>query len=132
MSKTGLNTLDSISHRDGTNHLAIAGRTPVDDPVQMWCRPDGDLVSGTEAMRMLAEEGEDPDTMIRRFGDWCVTDYGLQCLSHPYEIPASRLWEDNWVRHMGEKTWPVIAHFASALEFARAYHRSKRRGGGDG
>jgi hypothetical protein len=131
MSSTHFITQALPTHQQHADLVAVNGHTPIDAPVQMWCMPDGHLVSGTEAMRTLAEEGE-PDAVVRRFGDWVVTSYGLQCISRHYEIAASRLWENDWVRHLAEKNWPVISHFACALEFARAYHRTNRQGGADG
>jgi hypothetical protein len=110
-----------------SDELALMGATPIDAPVQMWCHPLGETVTGSEAMSLLSDTDTDDDfgKVICRFGDWVVTSHGMECLSRYYSIDAGRLYECNWVRHMSEKNWPNVAHFACALERAREFHRCR-------
>ena len=66
-----------------------------------------------------------------RYGDWCVTDYGLESLTYPggYGIAKGRLWEGqgyhDWVDHMSEKRWVNIRDFAMALLAAQECHKKE-------
>ena len=61
-----------------------------------------------------------------RYGDWIISDYGLECLTTNYAIEASRLWEGDgsygWERHMGETVWVNPGDFLEALAAARERH----------
>jgi hypothetical protein len=59
--------------------------------------------------------------VIRRYGSWAVTEYGLECLTESYTIPKKRLNSDFWLPHMLEKRWCEPADFADALDGARAW-----------
>src|SRR3954464_11929296 len=38
--------------------------------------------------------------LIRRFGTWAVTDYGIECLVSDYSIEMDRAFETDWLAHM--------------------------------
>ena len=66
--------------------------------------------------------------IIKQFGIWVVTSYGLECLWHYYPIEGCRLVNDTepWVSHMADKTWvyetwECLRNFEEALMFAREY-----------
>lgn len=61
-------------------------------------------------------------TITERFGQWAVTDYGLECFVTQYPISVWRLDEQDWALHMREKRWINIKEFAAAYKFARKYH----------
>ena len=66
-----------------------------------------------------------------RFGAWTVTDWGVECLTMPYDIPANRLWHGEpdypWTRHIAMKWWVSPPDFSSALDAAREFHREAAR-----
>lgn len=66
------------------------------------------------------------DCIIKRFGQWAVTTYGIEAVDGSYWIEAERLWEVDWLRHMGEKTWVNYHDFTAALLAAREIHASLR------
>jgi len=57
--------------------------------------------------------------VVKRFGAWVVTTYGIECLETYYPIEISRVHELDWVSHMREKNWVKIQDFGAALEYAR-------------
>jgi hypothetical protein len=61
--------------------------------------------------------------IIRRFGQWGVTRFGLENLSGPcqYDIGRSALGHPWWSDHMADKRWVVRADFDAALDFARKH-----------
>lgn len=63
--------------------------------------------------------------VYERYGEWVVTDYGLECLALPYQISVDRLWGEWTLRHMSQKRWVVYTDFAAAFEAARAFHRRR-------
>ena len=63
--------------------------------------------------------------IIKRFGIWVVTTYGLECLWQYYPIEKSRL-NELWISHMAGKRWVhewwgCLRSFEEALMFAREY-----------
>jgi hypothetical protein len=60
--------------------------------------------------------------IVRRFGQWVVTDRGLECLVTEYCIEAKALDQKDWAFHMGEKRWVDKEEFEAAYAFARQYH----------
>jgi len=61
--------------------------------------------------------------VIRRFGQWAVTSYGVENLSglYSYSIAKNRLDEPWWSIHVGSKLWVVPEDFDAALNFARTH-----------
>lgn len=62
------------------------------------------------------------EKIIKRFGRWIITDYGIDCLFTEYPIGKGRFDEMDWVKHLSEKPWVRIDDFKSALAFAKTYH----------
>lgn len=60
--------------------------------------------------------------VLSEHGDWVVTTYGIECTSHAYPIPKSRLKEDDWLEHVGSKTWVIKSDFKAAYEKALELH----------
>lgn len=60
--------------------------------------------------------------IIRRFGQWVVTEYGVESLVIQYAISKNRLTGTDWVSHMSEKYWVVLDEFEVALKFALEYY----------
>lgn len=70
--------------------------------------------------------------VIKQFGDWVVTTYGLENTASYYPIEASRLWQasgthGDWEHHLAAKNWTVDKDTNAALAFAREHHAAKRR-----
>ena len=92
--------------------------TADDAPVTMW---DGVTRSLEACLEVLDEAGCRPGQILWRFGDWAVTDDGVECLSHPYFIEKGGLGED-WEDHLAGKTWPNMPDVCKALGRARDHH----------
>jgi hypothetical protein len=60
--------------------------------------------------------------IIRRFGQWVVTEKGIESLVIEYAITKNRLTETDWASHMSEKMWVVIDEFEAAFQFAKEYY----------
>lgn len=80
----------------------------------------GRVVTLSEAVEMF-----DVSPLIKRFGSWAVTEYGVECLSTHYAIPKDRLNEPDWLEHMGGKSdrdhgggWGVYEDIRDALAYA--------------
>ncbi|MGR6858978.1 hypothetical protein ACU5EH_00770 [Aliivibrio salmonicida] len=56
--------------------------------------------------------------IIASYGDWHVTDLGVECSYTPYYIDKSRLKEMDWVAQVCEKTWVVKGDFNAAYDHA--------------
>lgn len=61
------------------------------------------------------------DPIIKRFGTWAVTEYGVECLTTNYAIEKARLGENDWHRHMIGKTWTIAEDVCDALDYAREH-----------
>ena len=64
-------------------------------------------------------------TIIKKFGKWVVTTYGVECLVRYYPIKKSRL-NESWVEHMTEKRWMTqqgLSDLESALNYAKAHFK---------
>lgn len=69
----------------------------------------------------------DISPVVKRFGAWVVTTYGIECLDHYYPIETSRVNETDWVDHMSEKTWVTIPDFAAALDYAKQLYAMREK-----
>jgi len=56
------------------------------------------------------------------YGDWVVTDFGVECTRVGYPISKERLNETDWIRHVCEKTWVVDQDFINAYNKAKIVH----------
>jgi len=83
----------------------------------------GSIESVLEYRRKQREDEEraryDVSPIIKRFGTWAVTEYGVECMVEHYPIEWSRIDEEDWVFHMSLKNWPVMEDFKAALDYAR-------------
>ncbi len=61
--------------------------------------------------------------IIRRFGQWAVTVFGVENLTGPasYDISKAALGHPWWVDHMADKRWVNVNDFREALSFAREH-----------
>lgn len=84
-----------------------------------------DLLSGRRVSLDEAVQIGEIDPIIKRFGTWAVTEYGVECLTTHYAIPKARLKEEDWHKHMIGKTWTVAEDVCEALDFARQYFSRK-------
>jgi hypothetical protein len=83
---------------------------------------------------LLAKWKEFTDTaVIEQFGTWVVTDYGVECLTHPYWIDKKVInrgkHQSSWEYHMLEKGWlSRVAYydFLHALYFARDHFKKPK------
>lgn len=85
------------------------------------------VVMLTGKTRTLAEACQilEIDPIVKRFGTWAVTEYGVECLTTHYAIPKDRVNESNWERHLEGKTWTVADDAADAIRYAREYFRPR-------
>lgn len=76
-----------------------------------------------EAVGRFADVAGTPLGRFRdRFGNWFVTDDGLECIAPPYVIGRDRIGEPDWFRHLCTKHWTQPHHVACALMAARELH----------
>ncbi|MBU2395662.1 MAG: HNH endonuclease [Gammaproteobacteria bacterium] len=61
--------------------------------------------------------------MVKKFGDWAVTLFGIEHLHKPAKIYRGRISDKTieWVKHMSEKRWINLNDFAKAYEYARKF-----------
>ena len=69
----------------------------------------------------------DVSPILKRFGSWAVTTYGIECLMSYYPIDFSRVNESDWVRHMRGKNWVNLEDFTAALSHAKDLYAMRRR-----
>jgi TIR domain len=80
-----------------------------------------------EAKLRKAIENLEVSPVVKRFGDWVVTTYGIECLKIYYPIELSRVNKSDWVRHMSEKEWVNIRDFAAALDYAKHLYAMRHK-----
>lgn len=68
----------------------------------------------------------DVSPIIKRFGTWVVTTYGVECLSTHYPIEIERVYEQDWLDHMRRKTWTNMVDFEEALSYAQELNQIKQ------
>ena len=69
-------------------------------------------------IRMSKVEGK----VIATFGDWVVTDYGIECTYTYYFIAKERLHEPDWIHHVCQKPWVNQVDFKNAFNYALGVH----------
>jgi len=57
--------------------------------------------------------------VIQRFGDWAVTEYGIECTVRYYPIARKRIGEPDWVSHVRQKGWDWRG-LRDAIDFVRS------------
>ncbi len=73
--------------------------------------------------------GEPPvPTIITQFGDWAVTPFGVECLTHAYQIQWDSLTDNRvddhfWLSNLAKKDWVNLYDFAEAIRHGRKIHR---------
>lgn len=58
--------------------------------------------------------------LLERHGIWAISRDGLHSLVLRYDIPRSRLYEEDWEEHMEGKDWVDPGEFRNALYRARS------------
>jgi len=74
----------------------------------------GEIISMEEAVRRF-----EISPIIKRFGTWVVTTFGVECLSISYPVQFHRVNETDWASHLETKKWVVLEDFVKALRYAR-------------
>lgn len=64
----------------------------------------------------------DGDIVLKWYGDWAVTTYGLEHRDGSYSIEANRLWEFDWLSHMDGRARVKIEDFSDALYAGQEFH----------
>ena len=64
----------------------------------------------------------DGDLVLKQYGDWAVTTYGVEHRDGSYPIEGMRLWELDWLNHMENRIRVNIDDFTDALYAAQEYH----------
>ena len=77
-------------------------------------------LSGNTITVIEAANNLDMAPLLRRYGDWAVTDFGVECLINSYPIQKERLDEQDWFTHMGEKAWVNMDDFRRAISAAKS------------
>jgi hypothetical protein len=72
--------------------------------------PSSKTITLEEALRRF-----EVSPIIKRYGTWAVTTYGVECLCDKYFFNMDRVDEPDWVDHMRGKTWPIMGDFEAAL-----------------
>lgn len=85
---------------------------------------DKDLIA--EAKRRF-----DLSPVIKQYGTWAITTYGMECLVSYYPIKKARLLENEgsghgWDFHMKTKRWINMNDFLQCFEAAKRYHFPER------
>jgi hypothetical protein len=62
--------------------------------------------------------------IIKSFGSWAVTRYGVESTTTLYPISKDRVHEENshgytWEKHMSQKNWVKMNEFNDAIRYAR-------------
>ena len=82
----------------------------------------GEEISVKEAMKRFGV-----DSIIKRFGAWVVTDYGIECLARSYPIELHRVEENDWLSHMREKRWVNMEDFTMAFVYAESLFQKRKK-----
>ena len=67
----------------------------------------------------------DISPIIKQFGTWAVTEYGIECLVQYYPIDKAWLIEPDWVEHVCDKRWVNASDFVAAYNYAMEEFQSK-------
>jgi hypothetical protein len=61
----------------------------------------------------------DVSPIVKQFGTWAVTTYGVECLVKYYPIEKARLFKQDWEKQVCSKPWVNQADFVAAYEYAK-------------
>lgn len=76
------------------------------------------VINKLSSLKMVQVDSE----IIATFGDWVVTDYGIECTYTNYFIAKERLPEPDWIHHVCQKTWVNKVDFENAFKHALDVH----------
>lgn len=88
-----------------------------------------EIILGDSSQRITLEEAVsrfDVSPIIKRYGTWAVTIYGVESLSAHYPIHIDRVDEEDWINHMQRKIWTIMPDFVAALSYARELKKIKQ------
>jgi hypothetical protein len=66
--------------------------------------------------------------IIKSFGHWAITNYGIECLTQFYPIEKKRISQkgrENWISHIRRKDFLQHFTFEQAFDFALEYFKAK-------
>jgi hypothetical protein len=66
--------------------------------------------------------------IIKTFGQWAVTTYGIECLTQYYPIEKERIdsqSRENMIEHIRRKYWTNEGEFIQAFDFAIEHFKKK-------
>jgi hypothetical protein len=94
-------------------------------PVKVHGRPDI-----TKLKDAIDYYGEVLPVVVGAYGQWVVTESGMDCLHTEYQIRVSDLFSDetdpnSLINHVQEKPWLEADEFRRALAAAKLFHRHR-------
>lgn len=96
-----------------------------------WCYPERyQRTANDTALLADAKKRNQLSKIVKQFGTWALTTYGMESLTWHYHISRDQLLESKddypWPKHMGAKTWVNLADFRACYDAALEYFSSKR------
>lgn len=61
--------------------------------------------------------------MVKKFSQWCVTTYGVECLALNKPIHKKRLSDLDFIAEMMRANWVHEDDFKQAVVYASTYHQ---------
>jgi hypothetical protein len=110
-----------VSHFSSFLTPQISANLDQDSGEEITLFPSSETITLDEALQRF-----EVSPIIKRYGTWAVTTYGVECLSNKYYFEMDRVDEPDWVPHMREKHWPIMPDFEAALSYAREYKKMKQ------
>lgn len=85
-----------------------------------------DFVAAVDAEQRQPVPRTDIDLspIVKQFGTWAITEYGLECVTTYYPIEKERLGEADWTDHMAGKDWVILKDFVRALRAAKRHFKT--------
>lgn len=93
-----------------------------------WAAPTAfrdEIITLPEAIRRF-----DISPIIKIFGTWAVTKYGVECLVTYYPISKDRVKEpdaESWFEHIERKNWTIGSDFRAAYQYACNYFSKQKQ-----
>lgn len=91
-----------------------------DNPMEIFAEVDKFNKACIKKAKKLYDE-EIPN-IIKQFGTWATTDFGIECLVLRYPISKEQLTEKTWPLHMSSKYWVDMNDFLKCFYFGRQHH----------